>query len=191
MGHFRKVGDYDISCNVLSHRNGQFAFGILKFFGADNFSKPHRGGGFVGHLYSHGRLAWNRGFYSHADGGKVKGDVVRKVGYLAYFNACCRLKLISRNRRAAADIYNARLNAEALESIHKQLGILPKLVADIRVDIGIALIKKGQRRITVFLNRFRLDGYAEIGIDSAFLLFAAVGCAFAFFRRYTCIFPVL
>jgi len=128
MRHTGKVCHYHIACNINAQCDGKRRFAVFKLFAFKDCAYIYRAGSLVWHFNANCRLVWNWRFYTHTACSKVKGNIVCKVCYFAYFNTCKWLKLVSCYRRTAGDIDNFCLHTKACKGIDQQLCIGFKLV---------------------------------------------------------------
>ena len=160
MRHFSYICNDTVTCNIPSERNGELAFGTIKFHRIDDFTH----GNYVGLLVRH--------LDAHAGGGKIQGEIVRKTGDPADFDACRWLQFISRDRRTTADIQNTHLHAKAFERLYKKLSVSVLLSAYVHVSGSARRTQKPNRRLNICIAGILLREKARLFLFRRIRLFA-------------------
>ena len=181
MGHLGDIGDDDLTRNVASEHGSELALGVAELVGIDQLAHGNHADNLVRHLDADCRLTRDRRFDTHAVGGEVERDIVREVGDFADFDAGRRLQLIARDRRAAADVDDLGVDAEAVERIDQLAGILLQLLTRARV-VGV-LVEPEQLNRRIVIDLFFLLLRLREGVIALAVKFRGLGRLFRLFGR--------
>ena len=151
MGHLCDIRHHRFSGNILSNRNRDPGFALLKFTGLQKIPEHDCRILTVGHFDPHRGLAGDGGLDPKVGDRQVQLDIVRKAHDLADLDALLRLQLIPGDGRPAACVCDMHLDAEILQRLLQLPGGGPKL--RVRVAPGLlSLFQQMQRRHLVFLR---------------------------------------
>ena len=129
MGHLGKVRAGDVARDILAEGDVQLAFRLQKDGRFDDLAQRYHGARAVRDFNAHGGLVRDWRFDSHAGGCKVQGDIVRKIGDAVDTHARGGLQFVARNGRAAADIHDFCLHAEAFQRVDELASVRLQLLA--------------------------------------------------------------
>ena len=164
MGHLAQVSDLCRTGNILTQGHGQRAAHVDVILGFKHRADVDGRADFIGHLDADGGFAGDGGLDTHTGGGQVQGNVIGQTGDAADLNARLGLQFIPGNRRAAADVQHGGLDAEAVQRVDQDVGILLHLAGGTGFVVGAGRVEKVQGRIAVRLHRLGLHGSQVHGV---------------------------
>ena len=161
MRHLCNIGTDRIARDILTESNVQLTLCIPVNRSFDNL--PERNGSpvLVRNFNSDCRLIRNGSFNTNTRSRKRKCNIVGKTCDPADLDTCRRLKLISCNGRASANIDNLCRNAEAVEGVNKLCRIIFKLLLVVHCACIVCIFKAVNGRLLIGvenLNRLFLFG---------------------------------
>ena len=123
VGQSGDVADDALAADVLAHGKGDAGFALMKLQGIDDIPDADRGDQLIGHLDAHHGDFVGNGGNPHTGGAQSQGNVVGQIGDLAELHAPVQLQLIAGDGRAADDVDNVGIDAEAHQGIVEPFGV--------------------------------------------------------------------
>ena len=125
MRQLADIADDAVAADILADGKGDLRLVLCKLRRVDDLARHDDRYDPVRHLDAdHGDLVRD-GRDAHARRAERQRDVVRQIRDLRELDAALQLQLIPRDRRAACDVDDVRLDAERLQRIAQPLRILP------------------------------------------------------------------
>ena len=162
--HLAQVSDLCRTGDILAQGHRQRAAHVDVVLGLKDRADIDGGANLVRDLNADGGLAGDGRFNAHTGRGKVQGDIIGQACDAADLDTGLGLQLIPGDGRAAADIQHRGLDAEAVQSVDKNVGVLLHFTRGTGLVVGARGVKQIQRRVAVRLRGLLLRGGQTHGV---------------------------
>ena len=167
VGHLAKVGDLGRTGDILAQGHRQRAAHIDVVLRLKDRTNINGGTNLIGNFDADGGLCRGWSLDTDTRSGQVQGDIIGQACDAADLDTSLRLQFVPGDRGTAADIQHRGLDAEAVQRVDEDVGVLLHFAGGTGFIVGTCGVKEVDRRIAVRLGGCSSDVGSRMALESA------------------------